>query len=90
MNYTNKQSYGYRVISPQEMKNMREFAQQVKSDSVKHSIPQKLIEIDNFRKVKKEVLKGDASPIVKGYLANDIENRIEEIKREITDMIGGY
>jgi hypothetical protein len=79
----------YQMLSGM-LQECKDSVQQSKSDSIKHSIPQKLIEIDNFRKAKKEVLKGDASPIVKGYLANDIENRIEEIKREIAEMIGGY
>ena len=78
------------VLSQEELEIVRSFTQESKCDSIKHSIPQKLIEIDNFRKAKRSILEGNSSPIVKGYLAGDIENRIEELKREICDMIGGY
>ena len=86
----NLDNLNYKLLATMVEKEYRESLNQSKCDSIKHSIPQKLIEIDNFRKAKKSILEGNSSPIVKGYLAGDIENRIEEIKREITEMVGGY
>lgn len=68
----------------------REVIQEFKKEIAKESIQERFIEIDNLRKAKSEILKGDSSPIVKGYLANDIESRIQALKCEINEIVSSY
>lgn len=78
----------FKPIIPEE--TIRKIMEDSAREKYKVLIQQKLIEIDSFRNAKREILKGDSSPIVKGCLANDIENRIEMLKSEIMNMIEGY
>lgn len=61
-----------------------------KPSKLKSTIQEKLIEIDNYRNIKREFLNENISPIVKERLVNGAENKIKALKGEISEILNSY